>query len=206
MKIIQISVKGFDNNFSYLIIGKNKESILIDPTGELSEIEKEINKNKSKVIALLLTHSHPDHCELTKHFSKNSKIFFPKNGEVGEKELIESAGIKIELIHTPGHTKDSVVYLIENNLFSGDTIFCKGVGTTAYGGNRNGLETSLNFLATLNESITLWPGHNYGGASCTLREALNNSHIHPSEKALKKIHEMVEKYESKLSKKVFKKN
>jgi hydroxyacylglutathione hydrolase len=199
MKIIQISVGGFNNNFSYLIIGKNNESVLIDPTGELNKIEEEIKKNKTKVTGILLTHSHPDHCELVKHFSINTKTFFPKEGLVGEIELIKIAGLEIKLIHLPGHTKDSVIYLIDNNIFSGDTIFCKGVGTTAYGGNIEELKRSLNFLFTLDKNTPLWPGHNYGGATCTLIEALNNSHIHPSEKALKKIHKMVEDYESKLS-------
>jgi hydroxyacylglutathione hydrolase len=206
MKIIQIAVEGFNKNFSYLLIGKDNESILIDPTGELSKIEEEIEKNKAKVIGVFLTHAHPDHCELVEYFSKNAKVFFPKEGKIGEIELIQIAGLKINLIHLPGHTKDSVVYLIDNNLFSGDTIFCKGVGTTAYGGNIEELKSSLNFLFTLDKNIILWPGHNYGGASSTLIKALENSHIHPSEKALEKIYKMVEEYESKLSEKVFKKS
>ena len=199
-------VGGFDNNFSYLIIGKNSESILIDPTGDLTKIEEEIKKNKAKLIGVFLTHSHPDHCELVEYFSKNTKVFFPKEGKIGELELIEIAGLNINLIHLPGHTKDSVVYLVENNLFSGDTLFCKGVGTTAYGGNIEELKNSLNFLFTLDKNILLWPGHNYGGESSTLIKALEYSHIHPSEKALEKIHKMVHDYESKLNKKVFKKS
>ena len=203
MKITQIEVKGFDNNFSYLIIGKNKESILIDPTGDINNIEKEIKANKAKIVCVLLTHAHPDHCELVNNFSKNTKIIFPTKGTLGEVEIIKIAGIEIKLIHLPGHTSDSVAYLIENNLFSGDTLFCKGVGTTAYGGNIEELKNSLNFLFTLEKSIILWPGHNYGGATCTLGETLNNSHIHPSEKSLEKIHKMVEKYESKFNQKTF---
>lgn len=206
MKIIQILVKGFDNNFSYLIIGKNNESILIDPTGELLKIQKEIENNKTKVIGLLLTHSHPDHCELVDYFSKNAKVFFPSEGKVGESTLIKLANLEIKLIHLPGHTKDSVGYLIENNIFLGDTLFCKGVGTTDYGGNKLQLKESLDFLCTLEKNITLWPGHNYGGENCTLSQALNYSHIHPSDKALEKIDKMVKEYELKLNKKVFKKN
>lgn len=206
MKIIQIEVGGFDKNFSYLIIGKNSESILIDPTGELNKITSEINKHNAKIVGVILTHSHPDHCELVNYFSNKSKVFFPKNGQTGEIELIELAGIKVKLIHLPGHTKDSVGYLIENNFFSGDTIFAKGVGTTAYGGNEEELKTSLNFLFTLGENVILWPGHNYGGTSCKLTEALNNSSIRPSEKILEKIKKKVTDYEAKLNKKVFFKN
>ncbi len=203
MKIVQIEVGGFDNNFSYLLIGKNNESILIDPTGDLSKIETELKKNNSTIVGLLLTHSHPDHCELVDHFSKKTKVIIPKPSETGKTELIELAGLKIKLIHLPGHTKDSVGYLIENNFFSGDTIFAKGVGTTAYGGNEIELKNSLDFLFTLGKKIILWPGHNYGGATCKLTDALANSHIRPSEKILEKIKKKVEGYESKLNKKVF---
>lgn len=201
MKIIQIPVKGFDNNFSYLIVGKNNEAVLIDPTGDLNKILKEIKENKLKINLILLTHSHPDHCENLNYFSK-IKVIIPKKGKIGEEELIKIKGIVIKLIHLPGHTKDSVVYLIKNNLFSGDTLFCRGIGTTTYGGNEIDLKNSLNFLSSLNKKIVLWPGHNYGGNSCTLKEALINSKIKPSKKTLDLIKSKVKKYELKSSKKV----
>jgi hydroxyacylglutathione hydrolase len=201
MKVIQIPVNGFDNNFSYLIIGKNNESILIDPTGDLNKILKEINNNNLKIVLVLLTHSHPDHSENLNYFS-NVKAIIPKKGLVGEEESIKINEFIIKLIHLPGHTKDSVVYLLENNLFSGDTLFCRGIGTTTYGGNEIDLKNSLNFLSSLNKKIVLWPGHNYGGNSCTLKEALINSKIKPSKKTLDLIKNKVKKYELKSSKKV----
>ena len=80
---------------------------------------------------------------------------------------------KINDITIPQHKRkeinDKILYLIENNLFTGDTLFCRGVGTTAYGGNEIELKNSLNFLCLTNGDITLWPGHNYGGSSCTLK-------------------------------------
>ena len=198
VNVIQLMTGGFDKNFSYLLTKNfsSKEAIIVDPTGELSIIEDELNKKGLTVVAQIFTHSHPDHTELKEYFeSKGVKSFFPKNARLGEIEEIKLAGIEITVIHTPGHTKDSVCFLIEDNLFSGDTLFVRGVGTTAYGGNDLELKGTLRLLFTLNHSLKLWPGHNYGGASSTLGEALKNSHIAPSKETLEKIKNKVTEYE-----------
>jgi len=199
VKAIQLEVRGFDNNFSYLIFKENSgKCILIDPTGDLKIIQNALKKNNLLVEMVLLTHNHPDHCELLKYFeSIGVKEFIPKKDMLGKKESINAAGIVIELLHTPGHTDDSVCYLIENNLFSGDTLFVNGVGTTAYGGNDSELDLSLAFISTLNKKIILWPGHDYGGAKTLLGEALDNSRIRPNEKTLEKIRKKVKAYEGK---------
>jgi glyoxylase-like metal-dependent hydrolase (beta-lactamase superfamily II) len=199
IKVIQLNVHGFDNNFSYIVFNENsKECIIIDPTGELKIIQSALETNNIKVKTILLTHSHPDHCELFDYFkSIGINSFVPKEGFVGQVEEILVAGINVKVIHVPGHTKESVCFLIENNLFSGDTLFVRGVGTTDYGGNDSELGLSLAFLSTLDKKIVLWPGHDYGGTKAFLGEALNNSHIKPSEKTLEKIKKKVEEYEKK---------
>ncbi|MFA6065521.1 MAG: MBL fold metallo-hydrolase [archaeon] len=199
-RVIQLQVGGFDKNFSYLVIGKTNESILIDPTGDAGIIENAIKENKTKVKLILFTHSHPDHCELAEHFSSQGiEIFFPKNEDLGKITSFDLNGMKIECIATPGHTKDSVVYIIGKNIFTGDTLFVRGVGTTAYGGDDFLLEKTLAFLFELDPTLALWPGHNYGGISSTLKEALNNSHIRPSKKTHELIKKMVEEYNLKHS-------
>ncbi|MFA5931030.1 MAG: MBL fold metallo-hydrolase [archaeon] len=207
IKVIQIKVGGFDNNFSYLIFdssSKQKEAILIDSTGEANAIEKEILKHKIKVIAQLFTHAHPDHCELIDYFElKGIKSFKPKPAQLGFIENLTYSGLDIKVIHTPGHTKECVCFLIENNLFTGDTLFVKGVGTTNYGGNESELNESLAFISTFDKNLTLWPGHNYGGASSKLGEAITNAHLRPSKEILETIKKKVIEYESKLSKKKF---
>ena len=201
VKIKQISVRGFDNNFSYLVTGDgihSNEGVLIDPTGNAETIENEISKNKLKILLQIFTHSHPDHCELLEYFQKKGiPQFIPKEKPLGAVEKLEVAGMKINIIHTPGHTKESVCFLIENNLFTGDTLLVKGVGTTRYGGDEKLLDNSLQLISTLNEKTTLWPGHAYGGNSSTLGEALANSHIRPSPKTHELIKKKVEEYESK---------
>ncbi|MDD3083762.1 MAG: MBL fold metallo-hydrolase, partial [Candidatus ainarchaeum sp.] len=148
MKIIQLNVFGFDNNYSYLIVGKNNETIIIDPTGEKDLIEKEIQKNNLKIRLLLITHSHPDHIELVEYF-KSRGIPLKNFEELKNNPLFEIFGIKIKTIFVPGHTKDSVCFLIKNNLFTGDTLFVNGIGTTSFGGNKKQLKNSIKLLSKL---------------------------------------------------------
>jgi glyoxylase-like metal-dependent hydrolase (beta-lactamase superfamily II) len=206
VNVIQLNVGGFDNNFSYLVTKSkgSKEAVLIDATGDLSLIKNEVNKLGLKLVLQLFTHAHPDHCELIEEFkSLGVKTFMPKIGALGEKEIINSAGMEISIIHTPGHTGESVCFVIEGNIFTGDTLFVRGVGTTAYGGSEEQLSNSLIYLSTLDGKLALWPGHNYWGASAQLKTALNNSHLRPSAGMQEKIKKMVSDYESKAGRKKF---
>jgi len=199
VKVIQVNVGGFDSNFSYIVTksDSSKNAIIIDPTGNLSVIETALKLNNLTIGMQLFTHSHPDHTELMNYFiSKKVPTYIPPSGLVGKSKDIEACGLKIKVLHTPGHTQESVCFIIEENIFSGDTIFVKGIGTTAYGGNDSILKETLNYLSTLNPSLKLWPGHNYGGASSSLGGALKNSHIKPSDKILEIIKKKVKKYES----------
>jgi glyoxylase-like metal-dependent hydrolase (beta-lactamase superfamily II) len=194
MQIIQLNVGGFDNNYSYIVVGENNKAVLIDPTGNKELIEKTIKEKNLIIVMLLLTHSHPDHCELANYFLKKGIKLKKFEDFLKEKDLV-IAGIKIKVIFTPGHTKDSACFLMENNLFTGDTLFVKGIGTTAYGGNGIELEKTLNYLHTLPQDLIIWPGHNYGGNTSSLKEALSFSKKRPSDKVLEEIKKKVEEYE-----------
>ena len=69
--------------------------------------------------------------------------------------------MNIKVIHTPGHTEGGVCYLIEDNLFSGDTLFRGSVGRTdLFGGNFSKLSDSIkNKLFKLDNDIKVFPGH-----------------------------------------------
>ena len=82
--------------------------------------------------------------------------------------LIKIGPFSIEVIETPGHTRGSVCLLVENNLFTGDTIFAKRPGNTIFpGGNEKELLNSLNIIALLSKKYMIYPGH---GHSCLLGE------------------------------------
>jgi hydroxyacylglutathione hydrolase len=194
MKILQILVGGFDKNFTYLVFNEKKEGFLIDATANKEKIEEEIKKNQITLTHQLITHNHPDHTELVNYFQKkNVKLIDFKELKKNPNFILN--GIKVQTIFTPGHTIDSRCYLIENNLFTGDTLFTRGIGTTAYGGNDKDLKESLNLLETLNKNIIIWPGHKYGKDSCLLKEALSFAHNKPSEKVLDEIKKRIKEYE-----------
>jgi len=201
MQIIQLNVGGFDNNFTYIIVGENKECILIDPTGSKQVIDSYLLNHSLKPILQLITHAHPDHIENTPYYSEEKKVPLKVFSDFVKQSEFTVCGIKIKVIFTPGHTFDSVCFLIENNLFTGDTLFVQGVGTTAYGGDEKELGKNLQKMFKIDQEIIVWPGHNYGGKSSTLSQALANAHLRPSKETINIIHKRVTEYNNKAKEK-----
>jgi glyoxylase-like metal-dependent hydrolase (beta-lactamase superfamily II) len=85
-------------------------------------------------------------------------------------DVIEVGAIKIELLHTPGHTPGSQCFLVDGMLVSGDTLFLEGCGRTDLpGSNTEAMYDSLQRLAALPDNTTLFPGHRYSPpASATM--------------------------------------
>ncbi|MBP5177059.1 MAG: MBL fold metallo-hydrolase, partial [Clostridia bacterium] len=80
-------------------------------------------------------------------------------------------GFKVKVIETPGHTEGSVAYLIEDRLFTGDTMFMNGFGRTDFPtGDADKLFDSIKKLLTLDKKVTVYPGH--GERTTIAREAV----------------------------------
>ena len=167
------------------------EAAMIDCTSSIDEIEKLINKEKINLKYILITHGHFDHVyclNQMKEKFKNTLVLMNKDdlsllnqlpnkcsmAEVEEVKIPcidglldeESKNLKlgnheIKIIKTAGHTQGGVCYLIDNILFSGDTLFKDSVGRCdLYGGDFNKIEKSIKEkLFTLDENITVYPGH-----------------------------------------------
>jgi glyoxylase-like metal-dependent hydrolase (beta-lactamase superfamily II) len=90
--------------------------------------------------------------------------------------MMKLGSIEIKILHTPGHTQDSICILAENNLFTGDTLFVEECGRTdLFGGSPEQMYESLNRLKKLSGNIKIYPGHLYGGSSSTVtKEKANN--------------------------------
>ena len=79
---------------------------------------------------------------------------------VKEGDELELAGLKVKVLHTPGHTPGSVCYLIENELFTGDTLFEYGWGRTDLpGGSEEQMEASLRRLMPMVRTMPFHAGH-----------------------------------------------
>lgn len=137
-------------------VKNKKQNILIDTSSKESEQEllddlKQLKIKPEQINLILLTHSHWDH---------NGNIRLFPNAKVYSYDNIEQIPLKeIKVIKTPGHTKDSLAFLYQDILFSGDTLFHEGIGRTDFKESEpEKMQESLNKLKSLNYKI-LCPGH-----------------------------------------------
>lgn len=183
IKILQIKV-GKMQNFSY-IIHSERDAIVIDASFGGKEILNKINQLKVRLHAILSTHSHFDH-NMDNQFVKNrtgAKIIaykespIEKDEGISEGDVLNFGDISLHVMHTPGHTEDSVCYLLPDSVFTGDTLFVDNCGRVDLpGSDAEKLFESLQRLTKLPPSTKLYPGHNYGDrSSSTIEEQLKTN-------------------------------
>jgi len=85
--------------------------------------------------------------------------------KVKDEEIIKLDQLKIKALHTPGHTSDSFSFLMNNYLFSGDTLLINGTGRTDFqnGSAKDSYNSIFNKLLKLPEETLLYPAHDYNG-------------------------------------------
>ncbi len=161
--------------YTYFIWNKQNELLIIDPVIETFQRDEEIIKELNlKPRFVLETHLHADHitsansyksiynCKLVIGSNANTDNFDIKLEHNSELELLEQ--IKIKTFHTPGHTNCSSSYLLDNCLFTGDTLLIRGCGRTDFQeGSSQKLYESINLLYELGDNIFVFPGHDYQG-------------------------------------------
>ncbi|MBT3181546.1 MAG: MBL fold metallo-hydrolase [Deltaproteobacteria bacterium] len=166
-------------NYTYLIADEQAGvCAVVDPCWDAETIFLEADKVGLKIEKILLTHTHFDHANaLEPLFNKTHASVFVnvaeaaeipsgiEKVETGDGYKIELAGLNIECLHTPGHTPGSQCFLVNDSIFTGDTLFVDGCGRVDLpGGNPGEMLTSLKRLASLDDGITVYPGHNYGSS------------------------------------------
>ena len=169
----------FDKNsstYTYLIASaKGREALIIDPVLEnIEQYIKLLNELDLKLVKVIDTHIHADHITAASKL-KNATNCTTIMGEhtpsdtveikVKDDEIIYVDKLEIKVIYTPGHTKDSYSFLMDDCLFSGDTLLINGTGRTDFqGGNSEDSYNSIfNRLLKLPEETLLYPAHDYNG-------------------------------------------
>jgi len=167
----QIKYQG--DNFSYIIGDENtKESAIVDPSFNFDATRKVLQEHNLKVVYVIDTHYHGDHTGDNDSFKAifGAKIIAhkisPIKKDIGleDNDIITIGKISIKVIHTPGHTPDSICLLVGTKLLTGDTLFVGECGRTDMpGGSSESMYFSLfDKLMKLDDSIEVYPGHDYG--------------------------------------------
>ena len=196
---------------TYLVVCPHtRETVIIDPAGEEDKLLALIKTEGFKVKYILNTHGHSDHVlgnpklkevlnvpvcmhEADDRFFSDQAVREKSSKELGlpppdpadirlkDEDIVEVGKLKIKVIHTPGHTPGSVCYLVDGNLFCGDTLFVGAVGRTdLIGGSLETLLESLGKrLIALPKETIVWPGHYYGDTPTSTmgREMEENPYI-----------------------------
>ena len=164
------------STYTYLIASaKGREALIIDPVienvNQYVQLLKELKLNLVKVID---THIHADHvtgASKLKDITKCTTIMgdhSPANTveiKVKDDQYINLDTLKIRAMYTPGHTSDSYSFLMDNYLFSGDTLLINGTGRTDFqnGNAKDAYNSIFNKLLKLPEETFLYPAHDYKG-------------------------------------------
>jgi len=162
------------DNFSYIVADEDAlEAAVVDSSFNSSEIIKVLKAKNFSLKYIFNTHGHSDHTagntELASIFGaklvayKLSKLSYDVGVEDGY--LLTVGGVSIKVIYSPGHTVDSICLLVNNEkLLTGDTLFVGECGRTDLpGGSSKSMYDSLfNKLLKLNDSVEVYPGHDYG--------------------------------------------
>ena len=164
------------STYTYIIASaKGREAVIIDPVIENVESYINIlNELNLKLVKVIDTHIHAD------HVTGATKLKLQTNcitimGEhtpadtvqikVKDDEIIKIDQLEIRAMYTPGHTSDSYSFLMNNQLFSGDTLLINGTGRTEFqnGSSKDAYNSIFNRLLKLPEDTLLYPGHDYNG-------------------------------------------
>jgi hydroxyacylglutathione hydrolase len=160
-------------NFDYLLMeDASREAIAIDSGWETGPIVRAADEEKMGVKYVIATHGHFDHVETLGELAAklgaqtvahdSSEMKTDRRVKGGDSLAI--GGASVAVIHTPGHTPDSICLFDGKNLFTGDTLFIGNCGRTDLpGGSASELYHSLHsVLMALPEGTMIYPGHDYG--------------------------------------------
>ena len=164
------------STYTYLIASaKGREALIIDPV--LENVERYIQLLKEldlKLVKVIDTHIHADHISgITELRDQTNCVTIMGDKtpvdvvsmQVSDEELIKIDGLEFRALFTPGHTSESFSFLMNDYLFSGDTLLINGTGRTDFqnGSAKDAYNSIFNKLLKLPEKTLLYPAHDYNG-------------------------------------------
>ncbi len=146
------------DNLGYLVYS-TKEAIAID-AGGVSDILSFAEKNKLFIKYVSNTHSHHDHTSGNNEMLKKTSAQFIDCKQLKPDQTLSLDTEILEVIHTPGHTDDSVTFKADGFLVTGDTLFNGTIGN-CFSGDLKGFFNSLKRLIALPKETKIYSGHDY---------------------------------------------
>ena len=164
------------STYTYILSsGKGREALIIDPVLEhTDQYINLLNRLELKLVKVIDTHIHADHItglnelsertNCTKIMGENSKSEVV-DLRVKEDENVKIDNINLKVMYTPGHTDCSYSYLMNDRVFTGDTLLINGTGRTDFqnGNARQQYDSIFNKLLKLPENTMVYPAHDYNG-------------------------------------------
>ena len=164
------------STYTYILSsGKGREALIIDPVLEhTDQYINFLNKLELRLVKVIDTHIHADHItglnelsertNCTKIMGENSKSEVV-DLRVKEDENVKIDNINLKVMYTPGHTDCSYSYLMNDRVFTGDTLLINGTGRTDFqnGNARQQYDSIFNKLLKLPENTMVFPAHDYNG-------------------------------------------
>ena len=164
------------STYTYILSsGKGREALIIDPVLEhTDQYINFLNNLELKLVKVIDTHIHADHItglnelsertSCTKIMGENSKSEVV-DLRVKEDENVKIDNINLKVMYTPGHTDCSYSYLMNDRVFTGDTLLINGTGRTDFqnGNARQQYDSIFNKLLKLPENTIVYPAHDYNG-------------------------------------------
>tara|TARA_A100001011_G_C14217365_1_gene802682 strand:+ start:228 stop:908 length:681 start_codon:yes stop_codon:yes gene_type:complete len=190
------------STYTYIIASsKGREALIIDPVLENVENYIELlTELDLKLVKVIDTHIHADHVTGAGKLRDKTKCVTimgnhtPTDAveiKVKDDEIIKLDQLKFKALYTPGHTSDSFSFLMDNYLFSGDTLLINGTGRTDFqnGNSKDAYNSIFNRLLKLPDETLLYPAHDYKGQKVSTigKEKKNNPRLQ-----VKNIDEYVE--------------
>ena len=185
------------STYTYIISsGEGREALIIDPVIEhTNEYLKILKKLKLKLVKVIDTHIHADHITALNELNKRTSCtrIMGENSKsevidikVKDNEKVNIENIELKAMYTPGHTDCSYSYLMNDRVFTGDTLLINGTGRTDFqnGSSFDAYDSLFNKLLKLPEKTLVYPAHDYNGKkfSTIEKERSNNPRLQVSSK------------------------
>lgn len=192
-------IPAFSDNYIWCIHNQTHAAI-VDP-GDASPVFDYLQSHPLNLSAILITHHHHDHTGGVAKLIKNFPVpvYAPQKSQLpqctfpmveGNTVFLDTLNLALQVLETPGHTLDHIVFKNHDNLFCGDTLFSSGCGRV-FEGTHEQLFQSLKTLASLPDSTHIYCAHEYTQANIAFALTIepDNSHLIAYAKAINQSRE-----------------